>query len=132
MWHPLRWLKRLGRAISFMRETAGEYDERLIRAFRGSCPHCGKDLVIKKHSGRVFAAFMRACPDNHFAVEYHDHGVVTYHDREGDPIDYLFDRKFRLIRNDFATTRKVIKIDEDDEPEPPPSADLEPSEDLEL
>ena len=125
MWHPIRWVKRLFWAAQFLKETDGEgYDQRLVRAFHGSCPHCGADLVIKKHSGKVFAEFMRVCPDNHFAIEYHGQGVVTYHDREGDPIDYLFDRKFRLIRNDFAITRKVPKIDEEDE-SPPTEEDLE-------
>lgn len=128
MWRPIRWLKRLRQAIRFLGDTAGEeYDERLIRAFQGVCPHCGKALVVRKHSGKIFADFMRVCPDNHFAVEYHDKGVVTYHDRAGDPIEYLFDRKFRLIRNDFATTRKVLKNEDDIEDQ----ADQE-NEDLEL
>ena len=57
---------------------------------------------------------MKACPQNHFAVEYHGHGVVTYHDKEGDPIDYLFQRSFRVVRNeDNVTTKKVIKPSEE-------------------
>jgi len=108
-----------------MKETDGQgYDQRLIRAFHGVCPHCGKELAWKKHSGRVFAEFMKICPDNHFAIEYHGRGVVTYHDREGDPIDYLFGRNFKLLRNeeqDRITTRKVPKPDDEvleSEPEP--------------
>jgi len=115
MWKPLRWLERLRRAARFLRETDGQgYDERLIRAFHGDCPHCGEVLIWKKHSGKVFAEFMKACPQNHFAVEYHGRGIVTYHDREGDPIEYLFDKNFRILRNqDYVTTRKVRKPEEE-------------------
>ena len=106
------WIGRLRRTLSFLKETEGRgYDERLIRAFHGTCPHCGQPLGWKKHSGRVFADFMKACPDNHFAVEYHGEGVVTYPDREGDPIEYLFDRNFRVLRNEDETpTRKLPDI----------------------
>lgn len=118
MWHPFRWLKRLRRALKFMLEIDEGKDERMMRAFRGVCPHCGQDLVRKRHSGRVFAEYMRACPDNHFAVEYHSPGIVTYHDREGDPIDYLFKRDFRLLKaEDNVTTRKIPREDEQDEEE---------------
>lgn len=115
MWRPLRWVHRLLRAARFLKETEGKgYDDRLIRAFHGTCPHCGKELIWKKHSGKIFADFMKACPQNHFAVEYHGHGVVTYHDKEGDPIDYLFQRSFRVVRNeDNVTTKKVIKPSEE-------------------
>jgi hypothetical protein len=121
MRHPLRWFQRLRRALRLLRETDGQgYDEKLIRAFRGVCPHCDKGLVWKKHSGKVFADAMKACPDNHFAVEYHGHGVVTYHDREGNPIDYLFTRNFQILKNDqYSETRKIPRQDSEAFDDPP-------------
>jgi len=107
-WNPFRLGKVLVRLFYLAKISD---NDRLFWAYRGLCPHCGKELEWKKHSGKVLAPHTMACPDNHFAIEYHDAVRVTYHDKSGEPIPELF--RPRLLRDD-TPTRKIPRITESD------------------
>lgn len=40
------------------------------------------------------------CPDKHYGVENRGGGRILIYDNEGDPIDYLFDRNFRIVKDE--------------------------------
>lgn len=70
---------------------------RLWRIFKGRCPYCGKTLEWQRHD---FRTHTKICPDLHYGVQNLGDGRVMIHDREGDPIELLFDRNFKLLKNE--------------------------------
>jgi hypothetical protein len=42
------------------------------------------------------------CPNRHYGVETRGGGRILIFDNEGDPIDYLFDRNFRVVKDEPA------------------------------
>ena len=82
---------------------------RLWRAYKGRCPYCGEKLVERHHkmtnktpTGSIFR-FFRQCPQAHFAIEYSSRNKVVIHDNFGDPIELLFHRNLRIVKNDEPT-----------------------------
>lgn len=39
------------------------------------------------------------CPDMHYGVENRGGGRVLIYDNEGDPVEYLFDKNFRVVKD---------------------------------
>lgn len=66
----------------------------LYRSYRGKCPHCGKKLEWNINRN------IKSCPDGHYGVEKIGPNKILIHDNNGDPIDLLFDRNFKLIKGD--------------------------------
>ena len=78
---------------------------KLWRAYSGKCPHCGKRLVQKNkkitrptRTGRI-QRFFRQCPDAHYAIEYISKNQVIVHDENGEQIELLFSRNFKVLKN---------------------------------
>ena len=73
---------------------------RLYRTFRGKCPYCGTKLEwqTRPRTGNIMG-WTKMCPDRHYGVENRGNGRILIYDNEGDPIDYLFDKHFRLVGN---------------------------------
>lgn len=70
---------------------------RLWRIFKGRCPYCNKGLKWEQRSNENWT---KLCPDLHYGVENLGNGRVMIYDREGDPIELLFDRNFKLLKNE--------------------------------
>jgi len=77
---------------------------RLYRTFRGKCPYCGLALEWQHYyrTGNI-KRWTKMCPDKHYGVENRGNGRILIYDNEGDPIDYLFDRNFRVVKDEEET-----------------------------
>lgn len=74
---------------------------RLYRTFRGRCPYCGNKLEWKNRyrTGNV-RLWTKMCPDMHYGVENRGGGRILIYDNEGDPVEYLFDKNFRVVKDE--------------------------------
>lgn len=74
---------------------------RLYRTFRGKCPYCGSKLEWQNyHRTGNIRRWTKVCPNKHYGVENRGGGRILIYDNEGDPVEYLFDRHFRVVKDE--------------------------------